>query len=271
MEPTVLVTGAASGIGRATVEQFRQAGWHVLATDVDEEGLRSLPSKVRTESMDVTDPQAVRDGVGGLSDGVDGLDCVVNNAGYATTGPVEELGGEQLRKQLAVLVHGPHSVLRETLPLLRARDGTAVTVTSVLGRVAFPGAGAYCAGKFAAAALGDALRMELDDVDVVLVEPAWVDTEFADRADPDAGAGDRSERYEWVYRGYEDGGPLAGGPLSVPPERVAETIHRAAESSDPDSRYPVGWQARMVLAGRYLPDSVADRIRRGVLRAFAWA
>jgi NAD(P)-dependent dehydrogenase (short-subunit alcohol dehydrogenase family) len=183
---------------------------------------------------------------------------------------VEDVSRRRLQEQLDVLVHGPHDVLRETVPLLRARNGTAVTVTSVLGRVAFPGAGAYCAGKFAAEALGDALRMELEDVDVVLVEPAWVDTEFAARADRETGDDARSPRHDWVYRGYEGTGPLDGGPLAVSPDRVAETIVGAATSEDPDARYPVGWQARLVLFGRYLPDRIGDPLRRGILRALGW-
>jgi NAD(P)-dependent dehydrogenase (short-subunit alcohol dehydrogenase family) len=267
---TALVTGAASGIGRATVAEFRDRGWNVLATDVDEEGLSTLPAGVTTARMDMTDPNSIEQATERVRAECEGLDCLVNNAGFAVTGPLEDVAPERLREQMEVLVHGPHHLLGETLSLLRRRSGTVVTVTSVLGRVSFPGAGTYCAAKSASEAFGDALRMELDDVEAALVEPAWVDTGFADRADQELDGGTRSSRYEWIYRGYEGLGPLDGGPLTVSPERVAETIVEAGTATDPRSRYPVGWQSRAVVAARYLPDAILDPARRATVRVAGW-
>ncbi len=266
----VLVTGAGSGIGRATVERFHEAGWTVWATDVATDRLADLPEGVHAAELDVTDAAdrtAVVDRVVAESGG---LDCLVNNAGFAVPGAVEDVPVERGREQFDVLVHGPHGLIRATLPHLRERGGTVVTVTSVLGRSALPGAGLYSAAKFAAEGLTDALRMELDGTaaDAVAVEPAWVETAFEGAALDELDAVDRTDAYADLYDRYE-AGLLDGGPLAVSPDRVAEAILTAATATDPGSRYSVGPVARAVAAARYLPDPIADRVTLTVSRLVA--
>lgn len=266
----VLVTGAGSGIGRATVERFHDEGWTVWATDVATDRLEGLPDGVRTAVLDVTDA-ADRDGVvARVLEESGGLDCLVNNAGFAVPGAVEDVPVERGREQFDVLVHGPHGLVRETLPHLRERGGTVVTVTSVLGRAALPGAGLYSAAKFAAEGLTDALRMELaeTDADVVAVEPAWVETGFETAAVDRLDELDRTDAYDDVYDRYERG-LLDGGPLAVSPDRVARAIVTAADATAPDSRYPVGPVAGAVAASRYLPDPIADRVTLAVSKLVA--
>jgi len=261
----VLVTGAGSGIGRATAERFHDAGWITWATDLDADRLSSLPEDVRTAELDVTDADHHERVVDRVVSESGRLDCLVNNAGYAAAGPVEDVPVERGREQFDVLVHGPHGLVRESLPHLRASGGVVVAVTSVLGRTAAPGVGLYCAAKFAAEGMTDALRMELadTDADAVAVEPAWVDTEFEAAADDGMDDLDRTDAYSEVYDTCE-AGLLDGGPLAVPPERVADRILAAAEATDPAPRYPVGTTAQAVAATRYLPDPIADRLTRTV-------
>jgi NAD(P)-dependent dehydrogenase (short-subunit alcohol dehydrogenase family) len=261
-ERVVLLTGAGSGIGAATAERFHDAGWTVWATDLDADLLADLPAGVCTAALDVTDGADRERVVARVVDEHGRLDCLVNNAGYAVAGPVEDVPVERAREQFDVLVHGPHGLLRESLPHLRESGGTAVTVTSVLGRAALPGVGVYAAAKFAAEGLTDALRMELTDTaaDAVAVEPAWVRTSFEATADEGLDDRDRTAAYADVYDRY-DGGLLDGGPLSVGPDRVAETVLEAAEATDPATRYPVGTVAQAVAATRYLPDPLADRLK----------
>jgi NAD(P)-dependent dehydrogenase (short-subunit alcohol dehydrogenase family) len=264
-ERVVLVTGAGSGIGRATAKAFHDAGWEAWAIDIASDRLDGFPEAVHTTGLDVTDAADRERVVERIRSESGRLDCLVNNAGFAVPGPVEDVPVDRAREAFEVLVHGPHGLLREALPDLRASGGTAVTVTSVFGRAAAPGLGTYAAAKAAAERTTDALRMELadTDADVVAVEPAWVETNFEAAARERLPDEDRTDAYRGVYDLHE-GGLLDGGPLAVPPERVAETILTAADAEDPDARYPVGTVARAVAATRYLPDSVADRLALAV-------
>ena len=155
------------------------------------------------------------------------------------------------------------------LPRTRAGDGgRIVTVTSVLARTAFPEPGTYSSAKFALVGLTDALRLEVGEgVDVVAVEPAWVRTGFEAAAMERLASIERSDAYREVYDLFERGPALDGGPLAVPPRRVAETVVRAATVADPKSRYPVGRIARAIVLSRFLPDRVRDAACWSLARA----
>ncbi|HKL29852.1 MAG TPA: SDR family NAD(P)-dependent oxidoreductase, partial [Natrialbaceae archaeon] len=259
----VLITGAGSGIGAATVRKFLDRGWTVWATDVDEEALERLPSDCHRAVLDVTDPDRIEAVVEHVLDESGRLDCLVNNAGFAVPGTVEDVPREAVREVFDVVVHGAHDLIRATLPHLRNTGGTIVNVSSVLGRSAYPGLGAYCSAKFALEGLTDALRLEVGDaVDVVAVEPAWVDTGFDETARAELEQVDRSPAYREVYDLYGEDSVLDGGRLAVSPGQVARTIARAATAEGPRARYPVGWTARMIAATRCLPDSLQDWSRR---------
>lgn len=260
---TVLITGAGSGIGRATVRGFLHRGWTVWATDVDDGALERLPDDCHRTVLDVTDHDRIGTVVQRVLEENGRLDCLVNNAGFAVPGTIEDLPREAVRDVFDVVVHGAHDLIRATLPYLRETGGTVVNVSSVLGRSAYPGLGAYCSAKFALEGLTDALRLEVGDaVDVVAVEPAWVDTDFDETARAELERVDRSPEYRDVYDLYAANSVLQGGRLAVTPDRVARTIVRAATADDPRARYPVGWTARLIAATRCLPDPIQDWGRR---------
>jgi len=267
--PVALVTGAGGGIGAAIALTFAERGWHVYATDVE----TPLPARVRercdTRALDVTDEAACESVVEAVVDEAGRLDCLVNNAGYAAAGPVEDVPVTESRAQFDVLVHGPHALARAALPALRESGGRIVTVSSVLGFSAAPGAGVYAAAKAATESLHDALRIELrgTDVAVSLVEPAWVDTDFGDSARASLRDRSRTAVYGWVYDALEDGWMLDGNPLATDPERVAATVYAAAAAERSRARYPVGGFASLVRWGRALPAAVVDRIHAGYARA----
>jgi len=256
---TVLVTGGSAGIGRATVERFLDDGWTVYATSRDPDGV-DLDCPVL--ELDVTDADAVRRVRDRVLEEAGGLDCLVNNAGYAQYGPVEDVPTDRLQAQFDVNVYGPHRLLRAFLPTMREQgSGTVVNVSSVSGRLATPGYGAYAGSKFALEALSDALRPELAPlgVDVVLVEPGPVATGFRERATDTLAETEHRPAYGWVYDFFEDREAVdLDAPLAVGPDDVAATVHDAASVSNPDARYPVGWQARLLLAGRLIPDRLRD-------------
>ncbi|MDZ7747013.1 MAG: SDR family NAD(P)-dependent oxidoreductase [Halobacteriales archaeon] len=283
MERTALVTGCSSGIGRATAEAFSEEDWTVYATARDEGDLAGLDTE--TASLDVTDDGDIERVVDQIVEETGRIDCLVNNvgktaspsspahqkssisedAGYGQYGPLEDVPSEQLTAQLDVNVVGPHRLVRAVLPHMRATgEGTIINVSSVAGRVAPPGAGAYAASKFALEGYSDTLRNEVSGlgIDVALVEPGPVETPFRSRAERELDTLARTDDYEWVYEMQEDAGLLSGSesPFASTPEEVAATILEAGVSTNPKARYAVGSFAKMLLFGRFLPDGLRDRV-----------
>ncbi|MFB6298054.1 MAG: SDR family oxidoreductase [Salinirussus sp.] len=264
-EETVLVTGCSSGIGRATAERFADEGWTVYATSRDPDDVADLADAgCETARLDVTsgdDVERVRDRI---LEEAGRIDCLVNNAGYGQYGPLEDLPADVVHDQFDVNVYGPHRLVRAVLPAMRERgEGTIVNVSSVNGRIATPGNGAYAASKFALEAMSDALRAEVAGfgVDVVLVEPGPVGTRFQDRSTDSLEEAERRPAYEWVYDAFADREVIDPASfLAVEPEAVARTIHDAASVSDPDPRYPVGRPAKLLLLARFLPHRLRDAV-----------
>ncbi len=263
-DKTVLITGASSGIGRATAQTFDEEGWTVYATARDTDDIEELGAAgCETQELDVTEPEHVEAAIERVIEDTGRLDCLVNNAGYAQFGPLEDVPTERVHDQFDVNVYGPHRLLREALPHMRERgEGTIVNVSSVAGRIATPGMGVYNGSKFALEGLTDALRGEVDeyDIDAVLIEPGPVDTNFDDRADEELADGtERSGAYESIYAFYDEGQTFGGtSALAVPPTAVAETILEAACSPDPEPRYPVGQVAKYSSLLRFVPDRLRD-------------
>ena len=265
MEETALVTGCSSGIGRATAELFAEEGWTVYATSRDPADIADLAEAgCETAGLDVTDARDVERVRDRLLEETGRVDCLVNNAGYAQYGPLEDVPTDRLHEQFDVNVYGPHRLVRAVLPTMREQgEGTIVNVSSISGRVSTPGYGAYAGSKFALEAMSDALRAEVEGlgVEVVLVEPGPVETGFRERATESLENTEFRPEYEWVYDVFEDRAAVDADSLfAVGPEEVATTIHDAASVSDPDPRYPVGRAARVMLLARFLPHRLRDAV-----------
>lgn len=267
MTETVLITGCSSGIGRETAHAFLEDGWEVYATarnPADVEALGEAGANIA--SLDVTDEDDVERVVERIVDEEGRVDCLVNNAGYAQLGPVEDVPVESVEDQFEVNVFGPHRLAREVLPHMRERQtGTIVNVSSVAGRLATPGMGIYNGSKFAVEGISDALRPEVSEygIDVVLVEPGPVDTAFVDRAADEIDGLERSGAYETLYSILDDTEAIGGGgPGAVQPREVAETILDAANLTDPADRYPVGQVAKIAMLGRFVPATLRDKFYR---------
>ncbi len=265
---TALVTGCSSGIGRATARALEAAGYRVYATARAASEVADLAGEgVETLELDVTDARETSAAVERVVEETGGVDLLVNNAGYAQVGPIEDVPVARVRRQFDVNVFGPHRLVRAALPHMRESGGRIVTVSSAAGLVAFPGGGVYSGAEAAKEAMTDALRAELDGtgVEVVLVEPGPVRTEFADRAERERDAIDRTEAYDDFYRFYDDTQTIGGLPLAVEPETVADTVVEAATAADPQTRYPVGRLANLAALARHLPAGVRDGLY-GLLR-----
>ncbi|WP_121822187.1 SDR family oxidoreductase [Halostella salina] len=264
---TVLITGCSSGIGRATAKAFLDEGWQVYATSRDPDDVADLAEAgCETAALDVTDDEQVEAVVEQIVADTGRIDCLVNNAGYAQMGPVEDVPVEDVHRQFDVNVYGPHRLSRAVLPHMRERgDGTIVNVSSLAGRVSYPGSGVYCGSKFALEAMSDALRAEVEsfDVDVALVEPGPVETQFGDRVEDEVEELDRTDAYASLYKILDDTAAIGGGgPASVPPRRVAEVVLNAASSTEPEARYPVGPFANLLGYAGILPAKWRDAAYR---------
>jgi NAD(P)-dependent dehydrogenase (short-subunit alcohol dehydrogenase family) len=262
---TVLITGCSSGIGRATALAFLDEEWEVYATARNPADIETLGERgCDISTLDVTEEDDVERVVSRIVDEHGRIDCLVNNAGYAQFGPIEDVPTRKVHEQFDVNVYGPHRLTRAVLPHMRAQEsGTIVNVSSVAGRLSFPGGGVYCGSKFALEAMSDALRVEVEEegIDVVLVEPGPVDTRFDQRAaeEVDESEIDRSEAYASFYKAFDDAQAVGdGGFWEESPERVAEDIVNAASATKPAARYPVGTVASLAVLGRFVPDSLRD-------------
>jgi NAD(P)-dependent dehydrogenase (short-subunit alcohol dehydrogenase family) len=180
----VLVTGAARGIGRAVVEAFAASEWRVVAGVREPAGAGEFSGgDVHLVPLDVRDSDAVHAAVAageGLAGGA--LDCVVNNAGWALFGAVEDVDLDLAREEFETNVFGAVAVLQAALPAMRrAGRGVVVSVSTLAGRIPLPLFGMYSASKLALAGLCEALALEVapDGIRVVLLEAGVVRTEFA--------------------------------------------------------------------------------------------
>ncbi|MEF8976324.1 MAG: SDR family oxidoreductase [Halapricum sp.] len=265
MAKTVLITGSSAGIGRATAEVFLEDEWTVYATARDEDDVADLGENgCETAELDVTNAQDVKRVVNRIIEEEGRIDCLVNNAGTAQFGPIEDVPTDALDEQFDVNVYGPHRLIRAVLPHMRDREeGRIINVSSVTGFLATPGEGVYSASKFALEGMSDALRNEVDQygIDVVVVEPGPVATNFEDRTEASRERLERSGAYEHIYEVQDDRASIeASKTFGMPPLAVATTIKDAATTTDPDPRYPVGRIAKAATLARHLPDRWRDRV-----------
>jgi len=262
--PVAFVTGASSGIGRATALRLSRSRYRVFATVRTEAAETSLLQEaaglpLTVLRLDLLDEAAISRAVRTVFDLSGRIDVVVNNAGYGQLGAVEDLPRAVLRRQFEVNVFAASQICREVLPMMRAQgSGTIVNVSSIAGRVSVPLIGAYCASKFALEALSDSLRVESKSfgIHVVLIEPGPVTTRFQE-----AVRGSRSLLPpESVYSRYYDEAIVESpSRYETAPERVAHVILRAISSPRPRARYRIrlaeGVLARLV---RVIPVGVLD-------------
>jgi NAD(P)-dependent dehydrogenase (short-subunit alcohol dehydrogenase family) len=265
---TVLTTGVNSGIGLATVMELARRGFRSVGSVRSEakaqlvhDAAREAGVEVETVLLDVTDADQCADVVGGLSP----LFGLVNNAGYALTGAVEDVGDDEARRLFETMVHAPMRLAREALPGLRAQRGRIVNISSIAGLTTAPFAGHYTGAKHALEALSDALRMETagEGVKVVLVEPGGFKTGIWDEFERDI---DRREsagtRHGGSYRRSLEAQRLMT-PLMGSADGCAKVIAEALTASSPRRRYLVGMDAQaLALAQRVTPSFVRDRVIR---------
>ncbi len=267
--PSVLVTGAARGIGRAIVDHLASAGWDVIAGVRSEQDAAALtkahPQRVSAVILDITDAGHIAK----LSKSLpESLDAVVNNAGIAVAGPIEAVTPDDWREQLEVNVIGQLAVTQAVLPQLRKARGRVLFISSVNGRIATPMLGPYSASKFALEAAADALRVELRawGVSVVLIEPAQTDTDmWRTAADmvvqlEEGMSPAHRELYAKHLVGMKKFVPRARK-LASPTDKVVAVVEEALTARRPRARYVVALLPKVQTAlVTNMPAALRDRL-----------
>ncbi|CAN5720237.1 oxidoreductase [soil metagenome] len=264
---TILLTGASSGIGRATALALATAGHRVFAAARRTAALDALraeavaleaPGTIEPVQLDLDQPASIAAAVARVGE----VDVLINNAGFATAGALVELGDAALRAQFETNVFGLMTLTRAIAPQMIARGaGRIINVSSVSGRIPAPILGAYHASKYALEALSDALRMELAPfgVQVVVVEPGTIRTEFASRAMSEA-TRERSSGSLYA-KVYERAATLEAkfDRLAGTTAPVVRAIEKAITRKRPSARYIAPRKfALMIALVRILPTCWAD-------------
>ena len=276
----VMITGASTGIGRATALHLDRLGYRVFAGVRKEADAASLRQSGSTRLfpifLDVTIADSIASAAQTVANEVKetGLIGVVNNAGVGLGGPLEFFPIDVLRRQFDINVVGPIAVIQAFLPLVRCGRGRLVLMGSIGGRRASPLAGPYDASKFALEALADSLRLELrpERIHVALIEPGAVATPIFDKTEaygndllhqlPPAGR----QRYEAMLEALRTRLTHMQH-HAIAPECVAKAIAHALTAARPKTRYLVGHDARLqALVFWLLPDRLRDALLVRILR-----
>lgn len=254
MAQTVLITGASSGIGKATAEYFAAHGWNVVATmRKPEDGGDLRGEHVAVERLDVLEKASIESAVSAAVERFGTIDVLVNNAGYGAYGPFEATSMDVLRRQFDVNFFGLAEVTKAVLPhMRRQKSGTIVNVSSIGGRVVFPFGVLYHSSKWAVEGLSEALSFEvrLFGGRVKIVEPGGVNTDFSGRSFVFTNDETLAE-YQPLVQAFQQAMSTMDRSGNQEPEGVAEVIWHAAIDGTDQLRYISGAGAQATLGGRY--------------------
>lgn len=277
--PTVLITGASSGIGYATAQELVRCGYRVFGT------VRKLEDADRLQQdlgpnftplmLDVTDALAVQraaDQVASLlqSQNLNGLDGLINNAGIATSGPLAYQPIDEIRWQFEVNVIAPVAVIQAFLPLLKqratsqARSARIINISSVGGKIAAPFLGAYAGSKHAIEGLSQSLRRELKhhNIDVVIVGPGAVKTPIWQKESTNELSRYADTEYDRPLAAFQQYA-MTTAQSGYEPDVIGRAIRRILETKHPKTRYAIVPQAiANWVIPRLLPDRWLDRLFR---------
>ena len=260
----ILVTGCSSGIGRATADSLAAAGHAVVATARRPEELEGIDAAMALR-LDVTDEASIAAAVESVLARYGRIDALVNNAGYAVRGAVEEVPVDQAQRMFDVNLFGVMRTIQAVAPhMRRQRSGRIVNIGSISGKLATPANGTYSASKFALEGLSDSLRMELAPfgIRVVLVEPGSIGTAFHATVEANGREifANPDSPYRPLYQTYEQVNARMRR-QEPQPETVSTVVRRALEARRPKARYVAGFpfSGRLVMR---LGDGTWDLVAR---------
>lgn len=271
--PTVVISGASSGIGRAAARHLAAKGWHVFAgvrSDADAAALDADHANITPLKLDVTKSESLEAAVATVSAALEGktLDGLVNNAGIAFMGPLALQPMDEIEAHFRVNALGAIAATKAFLPLLgmdearSGKPGRIVNITSVGGKIASPFLGAYVATKHALEAVTDTFRRELlvYGIDAIAVGPGAVKTPIWDKAEEHGDAPYQDTAWAGSIQKFSDT-MLKGGREGLEPERIAEVIETALSDPSPRARYaPVPDKLTNFTIPTRLPKRWLDKI-----------
>lgn len=268
MRKVVLITGCSTGIGRDLARHLSEAGYEVVATARNMHSLTELPAAMKLP-LDVTDETSIQRAVTQTIEQLGRIDVLVNNAGYALMGALEEIHIVQVQQMFDVNVFGVLRMIRAVAPHMRAdRAGRIINISSIAGKLSTPVNGAYSASKFALEGLSDALRVELEPfgIHVILIEPGSIKTHFEETAHTQTGKilANATSPYQPLYR-LSDQFAASMRRQEVEPKVVSRVIHEAIEAAKPKARYHAGisFSGEVIL---HMGDSVWDLALRRMFK-----
>lgn len=250
---TILITGASSGIGKATARFFQKKGWNVIATMRTPEKETELTGldNVLVTRLDVTDSDSIQSAIAKGIERFGRIDVLLNNAGYGAFGPLEAFSMQNTRRQFDTNVIGLLETSKALLPHMRQQKaGTIVNVSSIGGRMTFPLGTLYHGTKFAVEGISEALHFELEPlgIKVKIIEPGAIETDFAGRSFDFANDESLTE-YQGTVQKLMSGFEVAMNQAS-PPVVVAEAIWVAVTDGTNTLRYTAGDDAHETMANR---------------------
>lgn len=266
---TVFITGASSGIGKATALFFLEQNWNVIASMRNPDNCAEFAAfpNIFLVQLDVTKPETITKALDKAIARFGTIDCLVNNAGYGTLGSFESASEDQIKRQFETNVFGLMSVAREFIPHFRKnRSGVIINIASIAGQIGFPMFSIYNSSKFAVEGFSQALRYELIGfgIKVRLIEPGPIKTDFYSRS-MDVFDAERMPEYKTLVQTV-NARIIGMGSNAKGPEVVAKKIFKAATDKGNRLFYPVGGGApAMLLAKKLLPDCLFRFIIRKAL------
>jgi NAD(P)-dependent dehydrogenase (short-subunit alcohol dehydrogenase family) len=255
MKKTVLITGTSSGIGKATVFEFAQNGWNVIATQRNPENETDFNklANVKLYALDVTKPESIKAAMSNAQSDFGKIDVVVNNAGYGVDGAFEAMSDEIIEKQFNTNVFGLMRVTREAIKHMRPNGGgTIIQISSMGGKITFPLYSIYHATKFAVEGFTESLHYELAqfNIKMKLIEPGPIVTDFYGRSRQFVKPADTDQYDSFIQKFNEAAAKVMKD--AEGPEVVAKMIYKSATDTSNQMRYAVGKPGPMLLVLRKL-------------------
>jgi len=264
MDKVALVTGSSSGIGFETSLALAREGYHTYASMRDTKKGAKIQEIAKKENLpitiiplDVDKPESIKSAINQIMSESKRIDVLVNNAGYGVFGCLEDLTVEELKAQFDTNFFSVVRLIQEVAPIMRKqKTGAIVNISSVAGKIGFPGSPAYISSKFALEGLSECLRYELSPfgVNTIIIEPGVIKTNFFDSMKMPKNAKADSP-YKDITNKVVAGVKMMAE-MGTPPKEVADVIIKALKEKNPLPRYPVGNDASMFLEAKKMKTDI---------------